>query len=76
MGTRDLRPPNLQGFVVLEGRHSRGCALGYCMWPRWGRASPGSQVCRHPAGAQFEFLDTLSHGLTPVASGVSPPVGA
>jgi hypothetical protein len=33
-------------------------------------------VCRHPAGAQFEFLDTLSPGLTPVASGVSPPAGA
>jgi hypothetical protein len=28
-----------------------------------------------PAGAQFEFPDTLSHGLTPVASRVSPPVG-
>lgn len=34
------------------------------------------RVCHHPAGAQFEFLDTLSHGLTPVATGVSPPVGA
>jgi hypothetical protein len=36
----------------------------------------GVLVCRHPAGAEFEFPDTLSHGLTPVASGVSPPAGA
>jgi hypothetical protein len=26
--------------------------------------------CRHPAGAQFEFLHILSDGVTPVASGV------
>jgi hypothetical protein len=39
-------------------------------------AQGGVSVCCHPAGAQFKLLDTLSHGLTPVATGVSPPAGA
>jgi hypothetical protein len=38
--------------------------------PAWGVGLPP------PAGAQFNGLDALPHGLTPVAAGVSPPAGA
>jgi hypothetical protein len=36
----------------------------------------GALVCRHPAGAQVTSLDTVIHGFTPVAAGLSPPAGA
>ena len=56
--------------------HELPCGKGGLPVSGSGPAESVGSFCRHPAGAQLDFADTLSHGFTPVATGLSPPAGA